>query len=483
MFSNLAEVESHHNYDLFVLSDTNESELIEEEQAAFLAARELLEADWPLYYRRRGQNSNRKVGNIADWICRWGGDYEAFLVLDADSVMSAQAIHALTDELARDETLGLVQSAPRIIGARTLFGRIQQLSSATVGPVVAAGASTWMGAEANYFGHNAIVRTRAFAASANLPALPGRPPFGGNILSHDFVEAAMLRRAGWGIRPMPLKDGSYEETPPSLIDYVLRDRRWCQGNLQHLLVLASAGFHPLSRFHLLQGIMAYLVSPFWALFLLFGVASHTQGEGYPGDAALFIAASEAKRGLAVLMGTLLILIAPKFIGAASLAVVDEVQRYGSRLKLFASTLVEVVLMSLLAPILMVQQTIAVLRVFLGIDGGWHPQRREATELSWFEYGRFHLAETVIGALLVICIVAGLFTYWLLPVALSLLFAAPLSRLSSVPFGEAWEQPLLFATPKDVVQPAILAQSRRYAQGISERIGPGATPPQMLQAAE
>jgi membrane glycosyltransferase len=167
MFSNLAEVESHHNYDLFVLSDTNESELIEEEQAAFLAARELLEADWPLYYRRRGQNSNRKVGNIADWICRWGGDYEAFLVLDADSVMSAQAIHALTDELARDETLGLVQSAPRIIGARTLFGRIQQFSSATVGPVVAAGASTWMGAEANYFGHNAIVRTRAFAASAS----------------------------------------------------------------------------------------------------------------------------------------------------------------------------------------------------------------------------------------------------------------------------------------------------------------------------
>lgn len=487
MLTSLAEAKSRHGYDLFVLSDTTSPQLAEEEQAAFHAVRQILHGEAAFYYRRRADNSKRKVGNIADWLSRWGGAYEAFLVLDADSVMSARAIEALSDELARDESLGLVQSASRIVGARTLFARIQQFSSAAVGPLVAAGAAAWMGPEANYFGHNAILRTRAFAASADLPRLPGRPPFGGCILSHDFVEAAMLRRAGWGVRMSLLKVGSYEETPPSLIDHVLRDRRWCQGNLQHLLVLASAGFHPVSRFHLLQGIMAYLVSLFWALFLLLGVAAQLYGDGFLGDRTLSAGepSSELDRGLAVLIGTFLILLAPKLMGVANLAVMHDARRCGGRAKIFGSAVLEIVLSSLIAPILMVQQTCAVLCVFLGIDGGWSPQRRDAAERRpWLSYLQFHAVETASGVALVIMILGGLLTHLLWPVAASLLLAAPISRLTSATVGYGRTQSGLFATQEDVVQPAVIARSCTHAQRIVED-GRAKKPPLefFLQAAE
>lgn len=479
MLSTLAEAQSRHRYDLFVLSDTNHADLAGEEAAAFRAAQALLQPGALLYYRRRARNTGRKVGNISDWLCRWGGAYEAFLVLDADSIMSAQAIHALTDELARDESLGLVQSVPRIIGAQTLFARIQQFSGATVGSVMAAGAATWMGTEANYFGHNAILRTGAFAVSANLPLLPGKPPFGGNILSHDFVEAAMLRRAGWSVRMIPLKDGSYEETPPSLIDYVLRDRRWCQGNLQHLLVLTTAGFHPVSRFHLLQGIMTYLVSPFWVLFLVCGVGAQV------GDGMLLTAnqSIEAGRGLAVLTGTLLILLAPKLVGIWGLAVIHGAKHCGGITRLLCAALLEIVLSSIIAPILMVQQTLAVLRVILGVDGGWCPQRREAAERSWITYVQFHAAETALGLALVISIITGLISNWLWPIAASLLVAVPLSRLSSIPVGDPRILPPLFATPEDVVKSAVIARSLDHAQRIVGHGEVATAPLEVLQAAE
>ena len=485
MLNSLAEAQSSHRYDFFVLSDTDDAELAGKEVAAFHASLALLKPEAPLYYRRRARNTGRKVGNISDWLCRWGGAYDAFLVLDADSIMTEAAIRKLADELARDDSLGLVQSVPHIIGARTLFARVQQFSSAALGPIVTASSATWMGAEANYYGHNAILRTSAFAASASLPKLPGKPPFGGDILSHDFVEAAMLRRAGWAVRLIGLRDGSYEETPPSVIDHVLRDRRWCQGNLQHLRVLAAAGFHPVSRFHLLQGIMAYMVSPLWILFLLCGVAAHLEGNVPAGDGMLLTPGQslEAGRGIAVLAGTLLILLAPKLIGVARLAVMNGAEHCGGRARFLGSALLEIMLSSIIAPILMVQQAIAVLRVFSGIDGGWRPQRCEAAERTWLTYVQFHAAETALGLVLVTCIITGLLTWWLWPVAASLFLAALISRLTSATVVDTPEQVAPFATPEDAARQTIVARSLTHSQRIAEIAEAAAPPIEILHAAE
>ena len=172
----------------------------------------------------------------------------------------------------RTRRLGILQTSPQLIGGATPLGRVQQFASRVYGPVLARGLRAWFGNAGNYWGHNAIIRTRAFAECAGLPELPGKPPFGGLILSHDFVEAAFVRRGGYAVRMADDLAGSYEHAPPNLIELAARDRRWCQGNLQHIRLLGTAGLHPLSRLHLFMGVMSYLASPLWLLFLLSGMS-------------------------------------------------------------------------------------------------------------------------------------------------------------------------------------------------------------------
>ena len=220
-------------FDYFFLSDTTDANVWIAEERAFVAMRERLPKA-RIYYRRRRKNSSRKAGNIADFVTHWGGHYPHMLVLDADSLMSGEAIVRLAAAMEADPDAGIIQSLPLIVNRNTMFARLQQFAARIAGPVIAAGLTAWMGRDGNYWGHNAIIRTRAFADHCGLPDLPGKPPFGGHILSHDFVEAALIRRAGYAVYMLPTLGGSYEESPPSLIDLAARDRRWCQGNLQHI---------------------------------------------------------------------------------------------------------------------------------------------------------------------------------------------------------------------------------------------------------
>ena len=271
MLEELREKGGGHHYAAFILSDTRDEEIARQEQAAVAASRASLSPGLELYYRRREENTDRKVGNIADWVQNWGADWDAMLVLDADSLMTGNAIAQLTDALARDPSAGLIQSFPQLIGAQSVFARMQQFANGVYGAALAEGMGRWCGEEGNYWGHNAIIRTRAFAASAGLPRVRGLRG-GGLIMSHDFVEAGLLRRAGWGVRFLPRIRGSYEETPQTLIDHILRDRRWCQGNLQHLRLLGARGLSMMSRFHLFHGAMGYLMSPIWfALLVMWAV--------------------------------------------------------------------------------------------------------------------------------------------------------------------------------------------------------------------
>ena len=251
----------------------------------------------PVWYRRRWQNIARKSGNVEDFVTRWGGRYDHMIVLDADSLIDAPTLLTLVRMMQADPALGICRPR-RSSSARTFFGRLQQFAACVYGPVITRGLAAWSGDSGNYWGHNAIIRMSAFAAELRTAAeLKGRKPFGGHILSHDFVEAALMRRGGYKVR-MADCGGSWEESPPSLIDVAIRDRRWAQGNLQHMKIVGTAGLSFTSRLHLGIGIMSYLSSPLWLLML--ASASRSRHAVAPDTARIFQSRFPAVSDLAAL---------------------------------------------------------------------------------------------------------------------------------------------------------------------------------------
>lgn len=421
-----------HRFSLHVLSDSRDPAAVRREEAAMAAARRI-HPGLTILHRHRAENRDYKSGNIRDWVRTDGHAYEAMLVLDADSVMGPATVLRLADAMAADPRLGLIQTIPRVLPGDTLWQSLQSFASEVYGTNLGRGFAMWTGADANFLGHNALLRTRAFAASAGLPHLPGPAPRGGVILSHDFVEAALMRRAGWGVKMLPEAEESFEATPETLVGYLRRDRRWCQGNMQHLRLIGAPGLHPMSRFHLLQGAMAYLASVWWmALLVLWALPG--QGGAMPD----FFAASPfmpswptlppvtqgALAGLVVAM-----LLAPKVLGIAAYLRENGMTR--DRAPGFAGmVLAELVLSALMAPMLMVHQVRAVVRTLAGFDGGWLPHVQGRPDLATL--ARFHATETLIGAGLLALAIAGHLSPWLLPVAVSLVAAVPLAALVQSP---------------------------------------------------
>jgi membrane glycosyltransferase len=468
MLEELQERGGAHQYAMFILSDTRDDAIAEQERASVEALRAMLPDGAQLYYRRRPDNQGRKVGNITDWVRRWGAGWDAMLVLDADSLMTGRAIAHLADALSRDPGAGLIQSYPQLIGAQSVFGRMQQFANGVYGLALAEGLARWAGHEGNYWGHNAIIRTRAFATCAGLPPL--RSAFGGEklIMSHDFVEAGLLRRAGWSVKFLPRIRGSYEETPQTLVDHVLRDRRWCQGNLQHLNLLNAKGFRALSRFHLLHGAIGYLMAPVWfallVIWALIGTGEDTSFLTYFSEANPTMPSwpdmSEPRHVLVILL-IYAMLLAPKLLAVAALPMTGaRFSEYGGGGLFSLSLMAEILLAILYAPILMVQQMIAVFRTALGLQKGWSPQARDGGSYSWRTLATCHALETVSGLILWAGIIAGVVSLWLLPIAISLVLAIPLSALSGVPL-QRYAKALL-ATREVYAEPRItrLARARR-----------------------
>lgn len=481
MLTALARHPTCHRFSLFILSDTTDPTIAAVERGALDLAARRLPAGCRLHYRHRDSNVGRKAGNVAEWCRRWGGAHDAFVVLDADSLMSENAIVALADALGGDPSAGLVQSVPRLINARTLFGRMQQFATAAYGPLLAAGLALWSRGEGNYWGHNAIIRTRAFAACAGLPRLPGRKPFGGMVMSHDFVEAALLRRAGWRVRLLPQITGSFEETPPTIADSVLRDRRWCQGNLQHLGVVGAAGLHPVSRFHLFQGVMAYVSSLMWMLFLIAGTAVAMRAGAMPVDYfpephVLFPSwpIIDWERAMTLLVMTVGVLLTPKLLAVALVGAQREAwSQWGGLRSFVTSAAAEIVLSAAIAPILMVQQTLAVLRSLAGAEAGWAPQRRSAGQVSWPALVRFHAAETVLGIGLCAGMALAVVPLWLMPIAASLVAAVPMSAVTGTVIGRRHILWPLFAVPERLDPPDVLIAA--HAHGAALRLRPAWAP--------
>jgi membrane glycosyltransferase len=444
-------------FDIYVLSDSTRAEIAEAEAAG--VERLAAQTRCRVHYRRREQNTERKAGNIADWVRRFGAAYECMIILDADSVMSAEALLRLVGKMEQRPDIGLIQTVPDIVGGETLFARHLQFSVRLFGRIAASGLAWWSGSESSYWGHNAILRVRAFAQSAGLPKVEGPKALRGGLMSHDVVEAALMRRNGWGVHIAPRLPGSYEECPPSLPDSDKRDRRWCQGNMQHLLVIGGAGLHWMSRFQLLVGILAFWASPLWLGFLALGLLLRPEEVELEqlADSWLAVAPQPAPAtGLLVL--TLMMLAGPKLMGWAMIALKPALRReFGGLRRLTAGMLLETVISTLMAPIVMMMHTRDLFEVFTGRDAGWGTQNRVAESVSWRDAVRRYGWMTGVGlatAAVLIGDLGGLL--WMSPIILGLLLAPAMAVLSSQTVSglraRRWG---LLLTPEEARAPEVL----------------------------
>ncbi|MFN0218459.1 MAG: glucans biosynthesis glucosyltransferase MdoH [Hyphomicrobium sp.] len=474
MSEELAALERNSHFDIFILSDSRGESDAAREAEAYGALAAQLQPMMSVYYRRRLNNTARKAGNIADWIKRFGADYEHFVILDADSVMSGETLITLALAMERNPKAGLIQTVPRLVGGETLLQRLQAFASNTYGPAVAAGIAFWHRDQGNYWGHNAIIRTKAFASAAGLPDLSGRKPFGGHILSHDFVEAVLLQRAGWGVHMMPTLEGSYEGMPPNIIDVVTRDRRWAQGNLQHLAIVSQAGVTPMGRVHLGMGAAAYLISAVWALSLAVGVVLALQSQQlipsyFQDERTLFPIWPVIDPGAALrlFLATLVVVLLPKSLGlilewrrARSIAAAGRVT---------VGVMIETVYSMLIAPILMLTQTVGAVQILLGFDSGWSAQKRDDGRLPFWAAMWFARWHTVIG--FVVAVIAwnvspGLLA-WMAPVVLGLLLAGPVGWYTSLKAGSIARWAL--ATQEDNAAPSVIASANAAAADWRSRL--------------
>lgn len=383
---------------IFVLSDTSDPEKIEAEETAL----SVLRSDGAISYRRREMNTGRKPGNIAEWVETQGTAFNFMLVLDADSRMSAARIHRMIRTLETRPQTGLLQAAITLAPGATRFDRHQRISARFLSPNFVQGFAAWTGETGNYWGHNALIRVDAFRSVARLPALSGSAPLGGPVLSHDFIEAAYMRKNGWAVELDAELAGSAEHAPQTLEEFHRRDRRWCQGNLQHMRLLGAPGLHPISRFHLASGVFSYLSAPIW-LALVAMIAS---------------GAVEVAGALPFVLIIALLLL-PKASALPDL--ISRARTFGRRMTILRAALAEAMMSALIAPLVMVRQSVSVLAVLVGRDCGWKSGRAARFTLP------NGVLEMAFGALILsLTLVAGTGTavLWLAPLVLPLL-AAPL----------------------------------------------------------
>ncbi|GGY86749.1 hypothetical protein GCM10011613_34910 [Cellvibrio zantedeschiae] len=464
------------HFDFFMLSDTTKLDIAQRERDQWQQFTDRIgDLSKQTFYRRREKNLHRKVGNIAEFLQRWGKNYEHMIVLDADSVMSGKCLLRMVRTMQANPRSGLIQTVPIPVRQTTFFGRFVQFAAVLYSPMLATGIAFWQTGAANYWGHNAIIRVKAFIDHCGLPTLPGKAPFGGDILSHDFVEAAMLRRAGWDVFLLADLEGSYEEVPCNIIDYATRDRRWVQGNIQHLGMLGAAGLHPISRLHFLLGATAYISSLIWLLMLVLSTADAVvralhSNEYFTNSTPTmehFINLPEwpiAKTGLiiALIVMTTILLLFPKVMGIIS-TMAHRREQFGGTKAIIRGTIVETAFAVLIAPIMMAFHAYFVISVFLGFKVNWDAQDREGRLLTWGESFARTLRTTIVALAwgYMTFTYAPIFFWWLMPILTGLVLAAPIVRYSSsLELGEKCLKHQIFVSPDETNEDPVLTDLKR-----------------------
>ena len=450
---------------LYILSDTTNPDIWLAEERAWAKLADELPRTQEIFYRHRPKNVERKSGNIADFVTRWGRLYDHMIVLDADSLMSAETMIEMVRRMDADPKIGILQVPPTPIGRRSTLARLQQFSARFYSPAFLRGFGLWAGSDGNYWGHNAIIRTRAFLEHCDLPKLPGVAPMGGEILSHDFVEAALIRRGGYRVCLADDLAGSYEESPTTLLAYAQRDQRWCQGNMQHMKLLGVEGLHPCSRLHLAMGVMGYLASPLWLAFLLLSVAAAAMSPGSQTSAA-------NAAGLMLFGVSMALLIAPKVYGLIVSLRTGAATEHGGFAKAALSVLLETIVSVFIAPIMMLDHTRFVLTTLSGRKVGWNAQDRDDGEVPLADGVGQRMPYAWIGlavATLTLLLSPGLLL-WLSPIVGGLILAPIItSLLGSSKLGIMLRDHNLLLIPEELEPPAVF---RRREEAVRSPLPPG-----------
>jgi membrane glycosyltransferase len=449
------------HFDFFVLSDSSDPDARVAELAGWAEMCRAVQGFGRVYYRWRQHRIKRKSGNIGDFCRRWGRGYRYMVVLDADSVMSGRCLTSLVRMIEANPNAGIIQTAPTAAGRDTFYARVQQFATRVYGPLFTAGLHFWHLGESHYWGHNAIIRLAPFMRHCALRRLPGHGALSGEILSHDYVEAALMRRAGWAVWLAYDLPGSYEEMPPNLVDELKRDRRWCQGNLMNFRLFLMKGLHPAHRAVFMSGVMAYVSALLWFAFLILSTAvvavqNLTEPEYFVQPYQLFPLWPEwhPQWAIALFGATALLLFLPKLL-AVLLRYIRDAKNYGGAALLTVSMLMEFVLSALLAPIRMLFHSQFVVAAFAGWPIQWHSPPREDAQTTWGEALRRHGSQTLLG----VGWAAGVywldpsFLWWLLPIVGALMLSIPLSVYTSrASIGRRLRSDGLFVIPEELAPP-------------------------------
>ncbi|OWQ93518.1 glucan biosynthesis glucosyltransferase H [Roseateles aquatilis] len=456
-------------FDIYILSDSSDPECRTQELAAWAELRAQFAGRGRIHYRWRQRRVKKKAGNVADFCRRWGRNYRYMVVLDADSVMSGDCLLGLVRLMEKNPRAGILQAANQVCGHDTPHARAQQFASRVTGRLFAAGMQFWQLGEAHYWGHNAIIRVEPFMKHCALAPLKGK-----DIMSHDFVEAALMRRAGYQVWLVADLPGSYEQQPPHLLAELQRDRRWCQGNIQNAGLIAEPGLHGVHRAMLITGALSYLAAPLWLLYVGLGVLLWNVG----GSESFrpFLDDGSLTPGVAALwLGTIGMLALPRLLSVMAVILRGEQGQYGGSLKLLASSVAEAGMSLLQAPLRMVAHSIFCVVALTGLSLEWKSPPRAAEDVSWKEafaaFGR-------VGAVtLALSVVIGLLSpstlMWIAPIALPLVLAAPITVLSSRGrLGEKMRRAGLLVIPEESQTPTVLSNAWAYSR--QERRLPGWT---------
>ncbi len=439
-----------HRFDLHILSDTTLDHVAVQEEHLFARYRDSLDGAGRASYRRRLSNEGYKAGNIWRFLEDRGAEYDLFVPLDADSLMSAAAILRLVRVAEANPRIGIVQSLAVGAPAQSPFGRIFQFGMRHGMRAFTLGSAWWQGDCGPFWGHNAVIRTAAFKAHCALPKLNGRPPLGGDILSHDQVEAVLMRRAGYEVRVVPVAGESYEENPVTVLDFMTREQRWCNGNMQYWRLLGLPGLQPTSRFQLFQAIMMYLSAPAWMILTALGAVKAVVDPMMIFDGTLAI-------GLFALMVGMSL--TPKIVGAIHVMLErGGVGRYGGTARFLAGLALETVFSVLMSPVIAVHLTVFLIGLAFGRRGGWSGQIRDAYGLEWRTAFRALWPQMVFGATILgtLAMFTPAAVIWVMPVLLGLLLAVPFAVVTASPALGHWlAQRGLCAIPEEFEVPSIL----------------------------
>ena len=430
-------------FDLFIISDTDNPVIAREEEQLFAANRAALNGFGKATYRRRAENTGYKAGNVWEFLRDYGDPYRFFVPLDADSTMGGDIIVRMCRIMEAKPRLGILQSLAVGAPADSVFGRFFQFGMRHGMRSFTLGSAWWQGDCGPFWGHNAVVRVAPFKAHCELPKLGGKAPWGGPILSHDQIEAVLMRRAGYEARVLPIEAESYEDNPVSILDFMKREQRWCNGNMQYWRLLGMPGLPAVSRFQLIQAILMYVSAPAWMLLTALGMIKvMIDPTGY------------FHHDLAITMFLIVVFmsLAPKVFGAISVAAEPGgMARYGGKRQFAKGIAAETLFSILMSPAVAMRLTIFLGGLFMGRRIGWNGQDRDAHGISWSLATKELWPQTLFGLTMIVVFAfqAPMAIAWSSPVILGLVLAIPFAVITASPkLGLHLAEKKLCATPEE-----------------------------------